>query len=262
MKKLTFLVVAAAALVLASCGGKKAKDSQQPKEVSFEQSQIEQKIMVELDSIADVYAALTPVEGVFVNGKITLSDEELKAKPTYLYDTKKINDLSLLSQKYRALGVLLVDEKIAELYKMDTDVYSGAIAKIATDVNDPAIRFDKGNNAETIKAFYAAEKANGRINLFWESAAATVVENLFVLSQNTEKFLPAFNDETASAFTYHIALLKMSLDDLGEYDKHVRELAELLAPINELNAISVEQLKAQVAKMKPQIEATRAQLLK
>lgn len=263
MKKLTFIAAAAAALVLASCGGKKtqAEDTQKDT-VSFEQSQIEQKIMVELDSIANIYTNLPSVSGVFSNGKIALSDDEIKAKPTYLMDVKTIDDLSLLSQKYRALGVLSVDAKVAELYKMDVDAYKAAITKIATDVNDPSIKLDKEFTAEDFKAQYASAKEKGRLNFFWESATAAVIEQLYVISQNADKFMPAFDDKSASDLTYHIALLKISLDDLGDYDKNIKSLAEILAPLNEINAVSVAQLKEQIAKVKPQIETARAQILK
>lgn len=263
MKKLTFIAAAAAAMVLASCGGKKAEaDKTQNDTVSFEQSQIEQKIMVELDSIANIYTNLPAVEGVFSNGKIALSDDEIKAKPTYLMDTKSIDNLSLLSQKYRAIGVLSVDAKIAELYKMDLDAYKAAIAKLATDINDPSIKYSDKFTAEDFKARYTTAKDNGRVNFFWETATAAVIEELYVISQNTDKFLPAFDDKAASDLTYHIALLKLSLDDLGDYDKNIKSLAEILAPLNELNAINVAQLKEQLAKTKPQIETARAQILK
>lgn len=262
MKKFSFIVAAAAALVFASCGNKTQQVEETQDTVSFEQSQIEAKIMVELDSIADEWNKLAPVVGVYSNGKIQLSDEELKAQPTYLLATNAADDLTLLSQKYRAIGMLSVDAKVAELYKMDTDAYKAAITKIATDINDPAMTPALGESAENIKAMYVAEKENGRINFFWETATAVVIEQLYVISQNTEKFLPAFDDKSASDLTYHIALLKISLDDLATYDNNIKELAEALAPLNELNAISVDQLKEQLAKMKPQIEAARAALLK
>jgi len=263
MKKLTFIAAAAAALVLASCGGRQTQTEQvQSDSVSFEQSQIEQKIMVELDSIANIYTNLPSVEGVLSNGKITLSNDELKAKPSYLMDLKSIDNLSLLSQKYRALGVLIVDSKVAELYKMDTDAYKAAITKIATDVNDPSIKFNENLSAEDFKARYASAKENGRLNFFWETATAVVIEQLYVISQNAEKFMPAFDDKSASDLTYHVALLKLSLDDLADYDNNIKNLAEILAPLNEINAINVAQLKEQIAKVKPQIETARAQMLK
>ncbi|MBQ0074838.1 MAG: hypothetical protein KBT34_11675 [Prevotella sp.] len=262
MKKFSFIVAAAAALVFASCGNKTQATDESTDTISFEQAQIEEKIMVELDSIADEWGKLKPVEGVMTNGKITLSDEEIKAKPEYLLDIAETQDLSLLSQKYRALGMLVVDMNVAKLYNMDVEAYKAAISKIATDVNDPAVNYKDESTAEDVKAMYVAEKENGRINLFWEQAAAVVVEQLYVISQNTEKFLPAFDDESASNLTYHIALVKLALDDLATYDNNIKGLVEVLAPLNELNAISVDQLKEQLEKMKPQIETARASLLK
>lgn len=262
MKKLTFIVAAVAAMVFASCGNKTEQAAKTQDTVSFEQAQIEENTMMELDSIAEEWGKLAPVEGVFANGKIQLSDEELKAKPEYLLDLNKVNDLSLLSQKYRAIGIIGVDMKVAELYKMDTDAYKATIAKIATEINDPAIDTKGESTAETVKTVYAAEKENGRINLFWEEATSAVVEQLYVMSQNTEKFLPAFDDKTVADLTLHITLLKLSLDNLATYDRNIKELVDVLAPLNELNAISVVQFKEQLAKMKQQIEAARAALLK
>lgn len=262
MKKISFLFAAAFAMILASCGSKTAAEQSDSDSVSFEQSQIEEKIMVELDSIADEWNKLAPVEGVLSNGKIQLSEDEIKVKPDYLLDLAKVEDLSLLSQKYRAIGMLTVDKKVAELYKMDVDAYKATLAKLATDVNDPAINIKDNSTTEDLKAFYNAEKENGRINLFWEASAAGIVENLFVLSQNIEKFLPAFDDKAASDFTYHIALLKLALDDLATYDNNIKGIVDVMAPINELNAISVNQFREQLNKMKPQIEAVRAELLK
>jgi len=240
MKRISFLFAAAIALVLASCGGKTAGEQNDNDSVSFEQSQIEEKIMMELDSVADEWNKLAPVEGVLSNGKIQLSEEEIKVKPDYLLDLAQIENLSLLSQKYRAIGML----------------------SVVLDVDGWVINIKDNGTADDIKAFYSAERENGRINLFWEASAAAIVENLYVISQNIDKFLPAFDDQAASDFTYHIALLKLSLDDLATYDNNIKALDELLAPLNELNAISVDQFREQLNKMKPQIEAARAELLK
>lgn len=262
MKKLSFVVAAVAAIMFASCANKTAANQESDDSVSFEQSQIEAKVMQELDSLAGKWTELNPVEGVFENGKIQLSDDELKAKPDYLLDTKAADDLTLLSQKYRAIGIYGVDLKVAELYKMDTDAYKAVITKLAADVNDPAIKVNQPVTSEDIKAFYNAEKENGRLNLFWEASAASIVENLFVISQNLDKFLPAFTDASVEDITFHIQLLKLSLDDLATYDTNLKELDELLAPINELNAVNMEQFKEQLMKIKPQIETIRNQLLK
>lgn len=60
MKKFSFVIAAFAAMVLASCGNKTAANQNASDSVSFEQSQIEEKIMVELDSIVDQWHKLGP----------------------------------------------------------------------------------------------------------------------------------------------------------------------------------------------------------
>lgn len=262
MKKFSFVIAAFAAMVLASCGNKTAANQNASDSVSFEQSQIEEKIMVELDSIVDQWHKLGPVDGIFANGKIQLSEDELKVKPNYLHPANIADDMSLLSQKYRAMGMLVVDKKVASLYKMDTDAYTAAITKIATDVNDNALQTAANGDMSDAKAFYVAEKEAGRINFFWETSAAGLIETFYVISQNQEKFIQAFDDQTASDMTYHIAVLKLALDDLATYDPNIKGLVDILAPLNELNAISVDQFKEQLEKMRPQIEKARAEMLK
>lgn len=263
MKKLSIIAMAVSAMMLAACGGQTkqaadAVDSDSVATVSFEQAQIEQKVMVELDSIAAEYGKLKPVEGVFTDGKIQLSDDEIKVKPDYLFDPSIVGDLTTNTLKYRAMGALAVDKKIAELYKMDVDSYNTAITKLSTDVNDPAVQ--DANTSDDVVAFYKAEKDNGRINLFWEAAAGVIIENLFVLSQNSEKLLPAFDDEAASNMTYHVTVLKDAIDRLGQYDADIQKLSEILAPVGELNAMDAAQLKEQVTKLAPQIKTAREQL--
>lgn len=266
MKKISTITAAVSALMLAACGGQTAQsdetsDSNYVSEL-FEQSRIESIVMAELDSVAVEWSRLTPVEGVFSNGKIKLSEDEIKVKPNYLFAPASIDELTTFSQKYRAIAVLVVDKKVAEHYKMDVKAYEAAIAKLVADVNDPTLKSLDGATADGVKDVYEKEKENGRINFFWEASAAGIVENLYIMSQNAAKIIPAFDDDAASNLTYHIGVLKIALDDLSFYDENIKGIAQVLSPLNELNAVSVDQLKEQIAVMKPQIEAARASLLK
>lgn len=263
MKKLTFMCLAALALLATSCANKTASaDSDQDSAIAFEQSQVEQKVKLELDSLAAEWSKLSSVQSVLTNGKITLSDDELKLKPTYLLDLKAADDLAELSQKYRALGIYAVDKQVAELYKQDLEGYNALMAKIAADINDPAVKGIQAPNPDDIKTFYAEEEKAGRINLFWEASAAATVEAMYVIVQNTDKFLPAFDDKAASEITLRLQLIKLSLDDLAQYDTNIAALGKILEPLNTINAINAAQLKEQLAAAKPKVEAARAALLK
>ena len=259
----TLTAVTLAALSFAACGNKTTKDLQSTDTVSFEQAQIELKIMAELDSIAELWNNTQQVQTLYSNDKLTLTDDEKKAKPTYLLKAEEVSDLSLLSQKYRAFGIYAMDREIADLYNMDVTDLDAAMQKIAVEIGDPAIgAYSKVESSSDIKAFYVAEKDAGRVNLFWETVAAAVVENLYIMSQNSEKFLSVFDDKLATDLSYQINLLHISLDELASYDSNIKELDEMLAPLSQLNATSTAQLKEQVMKIKPQIATIRAELLK
>lgn len=271
MKKLTLAIVALAAMVLASCGGKTdanngGADSDTIK--SFEQEQIEAAVKMHLDSLA---SELTAMKGLSLNqaikdGKISLTDEDKKVKPDYLVDPAIANDLTTMVQKYRALIVLTTDAKIAEAYGMDVAPYNEAIQKIAADVNDEYLKDFNDATAEdaqkSLIKLYEGEEKSGRVNLFWQAATAAIVENLYIISQNTDKFIVAFDDKAASDITFRIILLKDAVERLMEYDPQMQSLKEALQPIKVLNATTVAELKEQLNQMKEQLAASRASLLK
>ena len=103
---------------------------------------------------------------------------------------------------------------------------------------------------------------NGRINYFWQIAAASLVEQLYLVNKNSEKFLAAFDDEAAANSTFRIVLILDALDRLSEYDPDIKPIAEALAPLDVLNATTVADLKAQLAEAKEKIEAARSALVK
>ena len=121
---------------------------------------------------------------------------------------------------------------------------------------------DANSIFETTSALYDAMNENGRINQFWQTAAAALVEQLFIVNQNTEKFLSVFNDEAASNVTYRIVLILDAVDRLSNYDPEIKPIAEAIAPLKVLNATSLDELKSQLAEAKDNIAAARKALVK
>jgi hypothetical protein len=103
---------------------------------------------------------------------------------------------------------------------------------------------------------------NGRINYFWQLAAASLVEQLYIANQNSEKFLSVFDDESASNVTFRIVLILDALNRLSEYDPEIKPVAEALAPLDVLNAMTLDEMKTQLAQAKDKIDAARAALIK
>ena len=103
---------------------------------------------------------------------------------------------------------------------------------------------------------------NGRINHFWQMAAAALTEQLYIANQNPDKYLSTFTDEAASNVTFRIILVLDAINRLSEYDPDIQPVAKALAPLDVLNATSVAELKDQVAKAKDQINDARKAIIK
>lgn len=268
MKKLSVFAVAFAAMVFASCGGNKSNQAPEQTDSikSFEQSQIEAAIKMNVDSLASEIGKLKNLPIIAADAKETfkLTKEELQVKPDYLLDANVAEDAATLTEKYRLLGALEIDRKIAALYEMPTEDYDKAITKLTADINDPSFKDLNENNpvSETTQALYDNMEKNGRINYFWQIAAASLIEQLYVINQNSDKFLTAFDDEAAANVTFRIVLIQDALNRLSEYDPEIKPVAEALTTLEALNATTVSELKSQLAEAKEKIAAARKAIIK
>ena len=266
MKKLSVFAIVIAAIAFAACGGKKSAQAVEEADTlkSFEQQQIEASIKMHFDSIAAEISKLKQLPFVQEgNGGITLTKEEKQVKPDYLLAPAVADNATTLAEKYRILSALNVDQKIAALYEMPTEEYDKAITKLAADINDPSFKAVEDTNTlfETSTALYDAMNENGRINYFWQMASAALVEQLYLTNQNADKFLTAFDDEAAANVTFRIVLILDAVDRLSEYDPDIKPISEALAPLNVLNATTVDELKTQLNEAKDKINAARKALI-
>ncbi len=266
MKKLSVLAIAFVAIAFAACGGKKTQATEEADTLkSFEQQQIEASIKMHFDSIAAEIAKLPQLPFVQEgNGGLTLTKEEKQVKPDYLLNPSVADEATTLAEKYRILSALNVDKKIASLYEMPVEDYDKAIAKLVADINDPSFKSIEDTNTlfETSTTLYDAMEQNGRINYFWQIGSAALVEQLYSMNQNSDKFLSVFNDEAAANVTFRIVLILDAVNRLAQYDPEIKPIAEAIAPLEALNATTVNEFKSQLAEAKPQIEAARKALIK
>jgi len=268
MKKLSFLAAAFAAIVFAACGNKTAQNAESADSVvkSFEQEQIEASIKMHVDSLASEIGKLKMVPFLQSdgNGGIQLTKEELQVKPDYLLDPAVAENATVLSEKYRLLSALDVDRRAARLYEMPVEDYDKAITKLAADINDPSFKIleNEGSVAETTQTLYNEMEKNGRLNFFWQLAASSLVEQLYLANQNSDKYLSTFTDEAAANTTFRVVLILDALNRLSQYDPEIKPVADALAPLEVLNATTVSELKAQIAEAKDKIIAAREALVK
>lgn len=265
MKKLSFLAIAFVAFALVACTGNKApKPEDVTEQKSFEQEQVEAKIKQEIDSIAKELGQLKQLPFIQEGSDFQLTKEEKQVKPDYLLSPSVAEEAQTLAEKYRILSALNVDKKIAALYEMPVEEYDKAITKLSADIDDPSFKvLDNANSFfENTDSLYKSMNENGRINQFWQLASAALVEQLFVINKNADKFLSVFDDKAASDVTYRLVLVLDALDRLTQYDPEVKPVTEALAPLKVLNATTVNELKAQLAEAKDNIDAARKALIK
>ncbi len=265
MKKLSILAIGFVAIALAACGGKKVEPANTAEaEKSFEQEQIEASIKVHIDSIAAELGELKQLPFIQDGSTLQLTKEEKQVKPEYLLNPAVADEATTLAEKYRILSALNVDKKLATLYEMPTDEYDKAIAKLSADINDPSFKVIENSDDifQTTTALYDAMNENGRINYFWQIASAALVEQLYTINQNADKFLSVFDDKAANNVTYRIVLILDAVKRLSEYDPEIKPVAEALSSLEVLNATTVDEMKTQMAEAKDKIEAARKALVK
>jgi len=272
MKKLTVILLAFAILVLPSCkctSNNTSKSAEgQNSEINEKERMVTEELKVNLQSLVESTKQMKPAI-IFknVNGSLQLSDKEKMVKPDYFVDPASVNALVTLSQKYRAAAMLTVDKAVAKLYDMPVDEIEAAQAKIAVDVNDAALKefsediYSGKDHGEVISKFCEAEFDSERSNLCWEAVAAGLVEQIFILTRNMDKFLPMFDDQAAADVTYNFVCVHDGITKMMEFYPEMESLNSALLPLYVINAVSVDQLRDQLLELKGEIEVVRAFLL-
>lgn len=267
MKKITLLLAAATMVLVCACGNNQNKKKKsESKETTVEEQYLRADLKIKMDSLVKEMSQLsTPGTIDIQNGKLTLSDKEKKRKPDYLLPVSKADEAVTLNEKYRALAMLSVDMNIAKLYDMPVDDYKQAIAKLLVDINNPALNVTEGQSDETpgvkIQRLYEESVKNETINLFWEAIVAGTVEQLFIITNNIDKFMPCFDDNSASEVTYRFVLVHEAITSLIPYHPELEQLQTILKPLEVINATTVAQLRDQLLELKGAIDAARNQLL-
>lgn len=272
MKKLSFLLVALSIVLFSACGnnqGKKKSAKEATKTVSVQEQYITADLKIKMDSLVASLEQLgmIPIFEDAQQGKIKLTDKEKKVKPNYLLPISKANDLVTLSQKYRAVMMYRVDMAIASLYDMPTEDYKQTLAKLVVDINNPAFTADLNAKAANgdVKGFitniYNEQLENGSINFFWDAATAGIIEQIYVLTKNIDKFIVCFDDQSASEITYRFSLVHDGISSLIPYHPEMKSLEAALHPLFLINAINVKQLRDQLMQIKGEIEVVRNSFL-
>lgn len=271
MKRL-FIIVSASVMLFTSCWNQSGNNSEETKAQSPEEEYLTKDLLIKMDSLVSEMSKLNmdPVFLSLENGELAISEKEKLVKPSYLMPLSRASQCVTLSQKYRATMIYRMDMAVAELYEMPLTGYKQTIAKLIVEINNPAFKVDinedSRRDAEAMKNFitkvYKEEEEAGTINFFWDAMVAALIEDLYIATMNIDKFIPCFNDRTASEVTYRFILVHQALEDLIPYHPELKNLQSIMEPLKVINAIDVRQLKAQLISLKNDIAMAREKLLK
>ena len=273
MKKAAVIFLSLAVLLMPSCKNQNKKAESQNKEtpeLNTKEDIVAEELKVDLENLMESAKKMKPIPLATAekDGKISLTKKEKMVKPDYLIDPAAASDLVTLSQKYRAVAMLGTDLTVANLYEMPATDYKNAIAKLLVDINDPALDIfaqtpwtSMDDVAAAMTSLVEDEYAAERPNFFWESAAASMIEQLFVVTRDIDKFMPMFDDQSAADVTFNFICVHEGIKSMVELYPEMESLNAVLEPLYVINAISVDQLKEQLTSLKGDIEAARATLL-
>lgn len=274
MRKLSFLLILSSLLMFSACGNQqgKTKKAAESKAPSVEEQYLTQDLKIKLDSLVSEMSRLS-MDPVFISaqsGKVVLSEKEKMIKPTYLLPLSKAGTLVTLSQKYRATMMYRMDMAVAEIYGMPLTEYKQTIAKLIVEIDNPAFKVnlneDTKRDLKSVQRFitnvYDEEVKNQTVHFFWDAMVAALIEDLYIVTNNIDKFLPCFNDQTASEVTYRFILVLQGIEDLTRFHPELKNLQSIIEPLKVINAINVKQLRSQLIELKGEISEAREALLK
>lgn len=252
-------------LVVASCGQKnKAKTEEAPVEKSRAELQAEAVVMIHLDSLANLVLSKETgsVMAILERGSVDLPASEKQVKPEYLMDPAVTNNLQTVSQKCRAIGILSVDQTLAEMYDMPVLGYKTAIVKLVADTGIPKLADKEGKLNDQIKAIYEDMKEAERVVSFWDMMTAAFIEGIYATTQNTERFIGLLTDEDVESTTWKYTLFSVAMEELASINPEYQPISDALKPLDKLNAINVDMFHKQLIELQGEITAAREALLK
>lgn len=272
MKKV-FFVLSVCVLIAPSCRnrGVRPPEQKEPHIVTAKEEMISKDLQLNVQNLMESAKGMKPLEFVKKDGDgiVALSDKEKMVKPDYLLSPSLASKAVTLAQKYSILEMLCVDRIVMELYDMPTGETDAQLARLLADINDPAMQTYVSSERNSGCAFSAEahsklvedEYNSNRANFFWQGESAALVETMYILTRDVDRFLPAFDDKMVADITFDFICIHDNLLSLIEFYPDMQSLNEVLSPLYVINAISVPQLKEQLLAVKSDIEKIREYLI-
>ena len=222
--------------------------------VKFEQAQIEASIFMHIDSIA---AEIGQVKFPIFNNGIRLPNNSIGLI------NPSIDNIEHDMSKFRLLGVLDVNRRLAKLIGSPTEVYDKKITALLNDINYSTLTdiYQHGYISDLSYNDYKKMEAEGKINIYWQIAIATIVEQLYFISHNSEKIIRVLTDLDVANITFRLVLVLDAVWRLSYYDPYLAEIVQAIVPLKMIDAISKDELKSQLIQVDSDLESAHRILI-
>ena len=225
------LVLVAALTISCKNTRNSGNDEQSFDEATLEAAKVElaEDVLNTLENLATGY--IDAADKMHFDNLLTdnLTEKEKMVTPDYLLDPSVASNMLTRWQKTNALAILVTEYPVRIAYGMPVDQSKEAIAKLVVDLNHP-IDLDGETNgapiAERTKQLYENCKERGELNYFWQFAFACQSSLLYLISNNTDKFLNNIDETSYQNFDKHV---KTCLEALKIYAQYDAEMASVLA---------------------------------
>lgn len=267
MKKYPFLPIV---LCLCACTGNKTSNNDALADSA--NIELQETVVNHLDSLACILCdstQLASIHSIFDAEALNLTDVQKMVKPDYLLENKDFEDLVTLSEKYRANAMAMVDSRVKLLYSLDSSSdYIAYVERLQADIADKAFEEMKAKGHEdffvpdTYMQLYDEMKKAGRLQYFYESTTAMLVETLYILSKNDDVLVSKLSDEQTQALVRNLSAVTEATDLLAQSEPTLNKSAQQLRNLSSITASTTSELKDQLATVKNEIGALRILMLK
>lgn len=266
------------AILIASCG-----DSSEDATDSFFSSESydsgksdgnfysDKRLKKDLDSLIDEICKIgtSPLLNKLISREISLESENLSERPDYLMPLNKAAEATTLEKKYRAAVIFKADMEVASMYRKPLTDFKQTIARLLVDINNPGFNINLNEShrrsakaiRNMINELYNEAYKQNSVNLFWEALTAAAIEELFLLSHNTDKLSLILNDTQVKNIFRRITLINEGIRITANTHPKLSKTKELLKTVTLLNCQKVEQLKSKLEEHKGKIASVRNSLI-
>ena len=262
MKKIKLILVASWCCLLISCFGGSSNKKNETKVVSnLEKIYITKELKIEMNALVANLVRL----GEFKFIERVLTPKEKKVEPTFLLDLEKAKTLATRNEKLSAVMMYYVDMQVAKLYDLPLENHKNVITKLEQEINSPMVVDELTETTSVTRndlySLYDSSLKTKELDKFWLQLTAGLIENMYVISHDPDRYLVGMTDDYASRLGRILKITAKATLLVQDLHPQLKSLNQVMTPIYKINAVKTSELREQILTNKAEIEKVRAYML-